>query len=159
MVENECVCWDLAYLSCPEHPGLKEKAAEIEASFKKLLFVDPAEPTIEDIFIDSFQKGQDTLWYGKADKALKMMEEVGEFSEIALFHLGHNQHKTFKEDIFGEAADVMLCVLDTLGALHMELSPTELQDRLLDALITKHAKWAAKIKAEENDRSRKDKQL
>lgn len=71
----------------------------------------------------------------------KIMEEVGEFSEALLHKLGHLPHKTMKEPIEGEAADVILCVLDTLSAAYPDLTPDQLTDMLELQLAKKAIKW------------------
>ena len=75
----------------------------------------------------------------------KLMEEVGEFSEALLFKLGHLPHKTMKEPIEGEAADIIICVIDTLQSVYPDLTPDELHDTLQLQLAKKSAKWASVI--------------
>ena len=71
----------------------------------------------------------------------KIMEEVGEFSEALLFKLGHLPHKTMKEPIEGEAADVIICVIDTLQSVYPDLTVDELSDMLQQQLDRKSQKW------------------
>ena len=71
----------------------------------------------------------------------KIMEEVGEFSEALLFKLGHLPHKTMKEPLEGEAADIILCVIDTLQSVYTDLTPDELSDMLEQQLAKKSQKW------------------
>ena len=71
----------------------------------------------------------------------KIMEEVGEFSEALLFKLGHLPHKKMKEPIEGEAADVILCILDTLASVYPEMTHDELSEMLEKQLIKKSQKW------------------
>ena len=71
----------------------------------------------------------------------KIMEEVGEFSEALLFKLGHLPHKNMKEPIEGEAADIILCVIDTLASVYPELTASELSDMLEKQLTKKSQKW------------------
>ncbi len=71
----------------------------------------------------------------------KLMEEVGEFSEALLHKLGHLPHKTMKEPIEGEAADIILCVIDTLAGVYPELSAEELRTMLETQLTKKSQKW------------------
>lgn len=71
----------------------------------------------------------------------KLMEEVGEFSEALLHKLGHLPHKTMKEPIEGEAADIILCVIDTLAGVYPDLTTDELHDMLELQLAKKSTKW------------------
>lgn len=71
----------------------------------------------------------------------KLMEEVGEFSEALLFKLGYLPHKTVKEPIEGEAADIIICVVDTLQSVYPDLSPDELTEMLQKQLAKKSEKW------------------
>lgn len=71
----------------------------------------------------------------------KIMEEVGEFSEALLFKLGHLPHKTMKEPIEGEAADIIICVIDTLQSVYPDMTVDELHDMLDKQLAKKSAKW------------------
>ena len=71
----------------------------------------------------------------------KIMEEVGEFSEALLFKLGHLPHKTMKEPIEGEAADIIICVIDTLQSVYPDLTADELNAMLEQQLAKKSQKW------------------
>ena len=51
------------------------------------------------------------------------MEEVGEFSEALMHKMGFLPHKTMKEPLVGEAADVIITVLDTLSAAYPRRFP------------------------------------
>lgn len=71
----------------------------------------------------------------------KAMEELGEFSEALLHKLGFLPHKTMKEPLIGEGADVIICVLDTLAAAYPEYTTHQLEDALLSQLQLKSKKW------------------
>jgi NTP pyrophosphatase (non-canonical NTP hydrolase) len=71
----------------------------------------------------------------------KVMEEVGEFSEALLHKFGYLPHKTPKEPIEGEAADVILTIIDTLAAAYPELSAGELSEMLSAQIDKKSKKW------------------
>lgn len=73
----------------------------------------------------------------------KIMEELGEFSEALMHKMGFLPHKTMKEPLVGEAADVIICVMDTLSAAYPELSEEELADLLMEHLNKKSEKWIA----------------
>ena len=75
----------------------------------------------------------------------KTMEELGEFSEALLHKLGYLPHKTMKEPLEGEAADVIICVLDALAGAYPELSATQLTIMLEEQLEKKSKKWEALI--------------
>lgn len=72
----------------------------------------------------------------------KVMEEVGEFSEALLHKFGFLPHKKLKEPIEGEAADVILTILDTLAGAYPELSAGELTEMLSAQIDKKSKKWA-----------------
>lgn len=71
----------------------------------------------------------------------KIMEELGEFSEALLHKLGHLPHKEMKEPIEGEAADVIICVIDALAGAYPDLSADELTLILEIQLRKKSNKW------------------
>lgn len=71
----------------------------------------------------------------------KIMEEVGEFSEALLHKFGFLPHKKLKEPIEGEAADVIMCVIDTLASAYPELSSGELAEMLSAQIDKKSRKW------------------
>jgi NTP pyrophosphatase (non-canonical NTP hydrolase) len=70
------------------------------------------------------------------------MEELGEFSEALMHKEGHLPHKTMKEPLAGEAADVIICVLDTFAAANPELSISEVSSLLQRHLEKKTLKWS-----------------
>lgn len=71
----------------------------------------------------------------------KLTEECGEFAEALLHKLGYLPHKTMKEPIEGEAADVIICVIDTLREVYQDLSKEEFFDMLQKQLDLKGQKW------------------
>ena len=79
----------------------------------------------------------------------KIMEELGEFSEALLHKLGFLPHKKMKEPIEGEAADIIICVIDALAGAYPDKSETELVDMLELQLTLKSEKWI-KVMAERN---------
>jgi NTP pyrophosphatase (non-canonical NTP hydrolase) len=88
----------------------------------------------------------------------KITEELGEFSEALLHKMGYLGHKVMKEPLEGEAADVILCVLDTLACAYPELSEDQLVVMVNAQLALKCAKWervmtqrTAEIAAARND--------
>lgn len=74
-------------------------------------------------------------------KGLKACEEMGELATAALYEQGYLQHKRVNESSFGEAADVVICVLDLLQALHPNLSHKQVVLELAHSLDTKFQKW------------------
>lgn len=80
-----------------------------------------------------------------------MMEEVGEFSEALLHKLGYLPHKTMKEPLEGEAADIIICVIDTMAAAYPDLSYEELNDMLIEQLVKKSRKWITVMAARNSD--------
>lgn len=81
----------------------------------------------------------------------KLMEEVGEFSEALLHSMGFLKHKTMKEPLAGEAADIILCVLDTLASAHPELTSDQLVELVTSQLEIKHDKWKRVLTGEINN--------
>lgn len=71
----------------------------------------------------------------------KTMEELGELSEALMHKLGHLPHKTMKEPLEGEVADVVICAIDTLAGAYPELNATQLADMLQLQLTLKSEKW------------------
>jgi NTP pyrophosphatase (non-canonical NTP hydrolase) len=71
----------------------------------------------------------------------KLVEESGEFAEALLHKLGHLPHKTMKEPIEGEVADIIICALDTLRSVYMDLTPEDFVKMLQKQLDTKAEKW------------------
>lgn len=75
-------------------------------------------------------------------RATKLMEEVGEFAETVLVAHGYLKHKTPKERPEGEAADVIICVLDTLAGVYPQFDPSDILYLLMKQIKLKRAKWA-----------------
>ncbi len=57
----------------------------------------------------------------------KLVEESGEFAEALLHHLGYLPHKTMKEPIEGEVADIIICALDILRSLYSGMSAEQFE--------------------------------
>jgi NTP pyrophosphatase (non-canonical NTP hydrolase) len=82
---------------------------------------------------------------------LKLMEEVGELAEAINFHQGYLPHKTMKEPLIGEAADVIQNVLAILARIYEDKSPDEILGELEEHLQKKTDKWESiMIKAEDH---------
>lgn len=80
---------------------------------------------------------------------LKLMEEVGELAEAINFHQGYLPHKTMKEPLIGEAADVIQNVLAILSRVYEDKSPDEILGELEEHLQKKTDKWESiMVKAE-----------
>lgn len=73
---------------------------------------------------------------------LKLGEEVGEVNECILKGNGFLQHKTLKEDVMHEVADVMNTCCALLTSHYPDLSPKELTEALTDAMMKKGTKYA-----------------
>ena len=71
----------------------------------------------------------------------KITEELGEFAEALAHKMGFLPHKTMKEPLEGEAADIIICVLDTLACAYPELTQPELDDMIKLQLNLKCSKW------------------
>lgn len=76
-------------------------------------------------------------------KMLKLGEEFGELSEAVNHHIGNLRHKTMKEPLIGEVADVIQVVVDVGRKAYPHLNDDEFKALLVDAMITKSAKWSA----------------
>ena len=71
----------------------------------------------------------------------KLFEEGGEFAETVMHNQGYLPHKVPKETPFGEAADVIICVVDTLSACYPDLSPEWIAESLANHIRSKREKW------------------
>lgn len=74
-------------------------------------------------------------------KLAKLQEEGGELAEAVLHHEGFLPHKTMKEPLVGEVADVILVALDILRACHPDMNNEELISLLSYQLELKSKKW------------------
>lgn len=82
-------------------------------------------------------------------KMVKVQEETGELSEATLFAQGYLPHKTMKEPLAGEVADVIICALNVLKASYPHLSNEELLGLLNHQFEIKSDKWEGIIANEE----------
>lgn len=71
----------------------------------------------------------------------KLMEEAGELAEAVTHSQGLSPHKTMKEPLEGEVADVVICALDVLTQTYPSLSSAELLEMLCNQLNKKTNKW------------------
>lgn len=76
---------------------------------------------------------------------LKAAEELGELSEAINHHEGYLPHKTMKEPLAGEVADVINCVITVLVKAHPEFDDYQIYDLLNQQLVAKANKWEAVI--------------
>ena len=77
----------------------------------------------------------------------KLFEEVGEFSEALLHKEGFLPHKTMKEPLIGEAADIINCVVDVLSAAYTEYTIDEVMIELERHMAIKSQKWKMNIQS------------
>ena len=84
----------------------------------------------------------------------KLFEECGEFSETVVHNQGFLPHKSPKESPFGEAADVFICLIDTLASLYPESTPELISLCFIEAVETKRDKWQKVVIDPGNSRSR-----
>ena len=82
----------------------------------------------------------------KPDKIRKLMEEVGELSKASLAQDGVLKATADMESLLGEAADVILMVIDIVSAYYPEIEGAELSDALQNKIYLKYAKWATYMK-------------
>jgi len=84
--------------------------------------------------------------------ALKLSEEVGEFSEIMLHELGYLRHKDkeWKDTPIEEAADIINILIGTLAMHYPDKSAGQLSDDLYAAVKKKGAKYARIIGADKD---------
>lgn len=76
-----------------------------------------------------------------SELGLKGAEEYGEFGTAVLVETGRLAHKELKEPSFGEAADVILCMVSALAKLHPHMTPAEISDELARWLYLKQLKY------------------
>jgi NTP pyrophosphatase (non-canonical NTP hydrolase) len=72
----------------------------------------------------------------------KLVEESGEFAEAILYKLNILNYKTMKEPVEGEAADVIICVIDTLKSLYPDMDHDEFNNMLQSQIDKKCNKWS-----------------
>lgn len=85
------------------------------------------------------------------DLALKVAEETGEFATAVLYHEGLVQHKTLKEGMFEEAADVVNVIFAALTAAYPNMSPREIVTAFSNAYEHKAEKYARLIGQDAED--------
>jgi hypothetical protein len=84
-------------------------------------------------------------------KIAKLGEEFGEFCEAVSVHNGFSQHKALKEGIFGEAADIINCVVACLVINMPKASDEEILTELKKELKRKLDKFSQRIKVTEKN--------
>lgn len=72
---------------------------------------------------------------------LKLMEEVGELSECFNHYKGNLPHKTMKEPIEGEVADVIICAIAVLARVKDDMSSASVIQLIMKQLALKSEKW------------------
>ena len=77
---------------------------------------------------------------------LKLGEECGEVQECILKANGFLEHKTLKEDVLHEVADVMNTCCALLSSHYPDHLPDELVDALTSAMMKKGTKYAKVLK-------------
>lgn len=81
------------------------------------------------------------IW-SPSDRIAKLFEEGGELSEAVQIKNGKLKHKERKEDNdFEECADVIQCALDALCSVNLDMSETEIVDKLIYFIKMKNIKW------------------
>jgi NTP pyrophosphatase (non-canonical NTP hydrolase) len=85
-----------------------------------------------------------------SDGLAKLNEETGEFAEATLIKTGKITNKgPFKYGSdFEEAADSIICIVDTITRLNPDLDPMFVYTELLAAIDKKSQKWVNKVKGE-----------
>lgn len=83
---------------------------------------------------------------------IKLSEEVGEFSEIMLYEMGHLHHKNkkMKDTPAEEAADIINVLVGALITHYPDKSPSQISDELLAAVKKKGKKYAKLIGADDD---------
>lgn len=90
-------------------------------------------------YIVRFSQEKDNM--GAHPMTLKIMEEVGEFAQAILKETGYLPHKTLKEDVICEAADIIITVLTALGNHYIDTTPYIIVKTLLDQIQLKQEKY------------------
>ena|SRR5271154_1787195 len=80
-----------------------------------------------------------------ANVTLKLQEEVGELSEAVNHFEGYLPHKTMKEPLIGEVADVIQCAITVLVRTEPKISDEEILFLLIKQLELKNLKWESLI--------------
>ena len=80
-----------------------------------------------------------------ANIMLKLVEEVGELAEAINHHEGYLPHKTMKEGLDGEVADVVQCAITILVKVFPTLSDNDILFILRTQLDSKNEKWESLI--------------
>ena len=98
--------------------------------------------TINEIFKDilTTSRGVNSNYPFEA-KLAKLTEEHGEFSTAVQIERGHLPHKTTNESSFGEAADMMIVILDVLRSHHSDLDDEAIIEEIMVQLGLKNNKW------------------
>lgn len=91
---------------------------------------------LTDIFNTSRESRNDL-----ASAMLHCNAENGELAEAVNYQLGNLPHKTMKEPLAGEVADVIICALDVLRKAYPESSNGILRAMLIQQLEQKYLKW------------------
>lgn len=71
----------------------------------------------------------------------KLQEEGGELAQAVLHNEGFLPHKTMKEPLVGEVADVILVALDVYRASYPDLDNEQLIALLAEQMSIKSKKW------------------
>ena len=73
--------------------------------------------------------------------ALKLGEELGEFQQAVLKDEGYLRHKELKEDMWGEAADIVCVLIGYFARRYPECTGQQLTERLYDNICEKGDKY------------------
>lgn len=90
----------------------------------------------------------DPVKWTPANAVAKLFEEGGELSEavqVVNGDLVKDNKNITAEDVFLEGADVIMCTVDVVSQMNLDLSPDEVIERLMAATMTKLPGWKAKI--------------
>lgn len=102
-----------------------------------------------DVMVEIINTGRivDPVKWTPAQAVAKLFEEGGELSEAVQVVKGDliKDKGITAEDIFLEGADVIMCAVDVVSQMNLDLSPEEIIERLMAATMTKLPGWKAKI--------------
>lgn len=95
---------------------------------------------MKDKILNIFKLSKRSIWPTHT-RVIKVGEEFGEMCEAFNHHEGYLKHKTMKEPLSGEVADIIITAMDVLRDVYKEYSDEELLQLIEDELDRKMEKW------------------
>jgi hypothetical protein len=95
---------------------------------------------MKDTILNLFKLSKRSIW-PLGTRVIKVGEEFGEMCEAVNFHEGYLKHKTMKEPLSGEIADIIITAMDVLREAYKDYSDEELLQMITDQINIKAEKW------------------